>query len=203
MPSRSRVGSFAIVCALAQGCATRGPTHVPRPAEPPLPVYRAKVDPLQPPPRDPVAPEDVKAQSSEEVARTPEPIGPFDPALLTGTWSGTYIYSVAKGGAASVAFFADLAFEGAKLTGSIIEPNTFGDEDEGELKASLSGSIDDAGVVRFTKTYDGSGGVRHVVDYVGRLDVAAKRIEGTWSTGGSSGRFVMLRHHPMPQLALR
>lgn len=202
MPSRSRVGSFAIVCALAQGCATREPTRMPPSTEAPLPVYRAKVDPLQPPPRDPVAPEDA-AQTTEEVARTPEPVGPFDPALLTGTWSGTYIYGVAKGGAASVAFFADLAFEGAKLTGSIIEPNTFGDEDEGELKATLVGSIDDAGVVRFTKTYDGSAGVRHVVDYVGRLDVAAKRIEGTWTTSGGSGRFVMLRHHPMPQLALR
>ncbi|HWB82398.1 MAG TPA: hypothetical protein VG755_45865 [Nannocystaceae bacterium] len=206
-----RVIAHAIACAVvltACDCQSRtrelADTRAPDSNEPPIVVVQPKVDPLQPPPRDPIAPEDVRAPEPVEVAKAPTvPSGPFDPALLTGTWSGTYIYNVARGGAASVGFFADLAFEGPKLSGSMVEPNTFGDDSSGELKATLVGRIDDAGIVRFTKTYDGSGGIRHTVEYIGRLDVAAQRIEGTWSIDGASGRFVMMRQNPLPQLAVR
>jgi hypothetical protein len=211
MSSRSRIVAHAIACALVlTACDCRGSAATPdrlraiAPAEPPPKVAQTKVDPLQPPPRD--APEQTEQVSAPIEATPPAPVpppGPFDPSLLTGTWSGTYLYAGARGSSSSVAFFADLAFEGARLSGSIVEPNTFGDESSGELKASLAGQIDDDGIVRFTKTYDGSGGVHHAVVYVGRLDVAAQRIEGTWSIDGSSGRFVMMRHHPMPQLARR
>lgn len=206
-----RVIAHAISCAFvltACDCQSRARevagVRAPETNEPPIVVVQPKVDPLQPPPRDPIAPEDVRAPEPVEVAKAPTPpSGPFDPALLTGTWAGTYIYSVARGGAASVGFFADLAVDGSKLSGSMVEPNTFGDDSSGELKAMLSGRIDDDGIVRFTKTYDGSGGIRHTVEYVGRLDVAAQRIEGTWTIDGASGRFVMMRQNPLPQLAVR
>ena len=203
-----RVIAHAIACAgLLTACSrTRefADVRAPDSNEPPIVVVQPKVDPLQPPPRDPIAPEDMRAPEPVEVAMAPAPpSGPFDPALLTGTWAGTYLYAVARGGAASVAFFADLAFEGPKLSGSMIEPNTFGDDSSGELKATLAGSIDEHGVVRFTKSYDGTAGVDHRVDYLGRLDVAGQRIEGTWTIDGASGRFVMTRQNPLPQLAVR
>src|SRR5688500_20117910 len=140
MSTRPRTVVQALVCALARGCQTGSSSRsgasvrAPASADPTLPVAQAKVDPLQPPPRDPVRPEDVRASQREEVAQAPAPAsGPFDPALLTGTWAGTYLYSAARGGAAQGAFFADLAFDGAKVSGSIVELITFRDDSTGAM----------------------------------------------------------------------
>jgi hypothetical protein len=209
MSTRSRPARIVVLASMlivggCQGLARGGTGALASSAPTDLsPIRRAKVDPLQPPPRDPVP----NAGAAHTAGRSPAPVpplGPTDPALLSGTWSGTYLYARrGESSSSSVAFFADLAFDGKRLTGSMIEPNTFGDDTSGELKARLEGSIDDGGVVRFTKSYDGTAGVGHRVDYVGRLDVAAQRIEGTWSLDGESGRFVMMRHAAMPQLAMR
>jgi hypothetical protein len=127
---------------------------------------------------------------------------------LSGTWSGTYVYTTrgvggAPGGPTSVAFFAELEVDHARVRGSVVEPNSFDDDATGELRATLDGVIEPDGTVRLTKRYDGTAGVAHVVEYVGRLDLAATRIEGTWSTSSGSGRFVMKRDRPLPQVADR
>ncbi|MBC8073902.1 MAG: hypothetical protein IAG13_36625, partial [Deltaproteobacteria bacterium] len=202
-----RCVAHAWVAALALvGCSAgeHGPLHTPTSGLDRSPIVPAKIDPLQPPPRDPVT-ADARTRTEAAAATTPpsQPLGAVDPALLSGTWTGTYLYSHRGDSSAAVAFFADLAFDGPRLRGSIIEPNSFGDDSSGELKATLAGSIDEHGIVRFTKSYDGTAGVDHRVDYIGRLDVAAQRIEGTWSIADDTGRFVMLRHHPLPQLAAR
>ncbi|HET6583483.1 MAG TPA: hypothetical protein VFG69_08545, partial [Nannocystaceae bacterium] len=127
-----------------------------------------------------------------------------DAAALTGTWAGTYFYTMATSAGASVgsvAFFAELTIDAGRMTGSVVEPNTIGDRSTSELRASIAGSIAEDGLVRFVKTYDGTGGIDHSVEYVGRLDPVTQQIEGVWKVTGSEGRFVMRRHHRMPELA--
>lgn len=61
------------------------------------------------------------------------------------------------------------------------------------LFASLEGR-GDAVSVRFTKTYDGTGGWSHAVAYDGRLSADATEIEGRWTIRQEiSGRFLMMR----------
>lgn len=153
-------------------------------------------------------PGEVAARPVEGPEAGPSAGAPREVAIaagLSGTWSGTYVYvtrSASTAGApAQVAFFAELEIDEQRVRGSVIEPNTLDDDTGGELRATLVGAIDAEGVVRFTKRYDGRSDVTQQVEYVGRLDAAAARIEGTWSTATSSGRFVMKRDRPMPQVA--
>jgi len=132
-------------------------------------------------------------------------VDPQGPGALSGTWSGVFLYSPRNpaGGPAAVSFFAELILDANGLRGSVSEPNSFDDDDGSELRASVVGVIEADGAVRFTKQYDGTAGIAHVVEFVGWLDLAAARIEGTWSTSGASGRFVMKRDRPLPRVAAR
>lgn len=77
---------------------------------------------------------------------------------------------------------------------SLREPNTFGDASSQELFADATGVVAPDGVVSFTKTYDGSGGVSHSVNYNGRLSADGQEVIGSWSIPGSgTGRFEMRR----------
>ena len=192
------------------GCSrgsTRAEGHAAAPSEPRAPVAAREPAPLvvddSPPPRDLPRPEP-DAAASDAPASDPSPSP--DAAALTGTWAGTYFYALANstgGAVGSVAFFAELTIDRDKLRGSVIEPNTIGDRSANELRASIEGSIGEDGLVRFVKTYDGTGGVDHSVEYVGRLDPVTQQIDGVWKATGGEGRFVMRRHNRMPELARR
>lgn len=196
---RSRL---ALVVLWASACAApRAPSSAPvAPAPSPTPAQR-------PTPATPA----VSTEASPRVAGV-EPTAATDEVAsgvaLSGTWSGTYVYTTrgvggAPGGPTTVAFFAELEVDHDRVRGSVVEPNGFDDDSTGELRATVEGVIEQDGTVRLTKRYDGTGGVAHVVEYVGRLDLAATRIEGTWSTSSGSGRFVMKRDRPLPQVARR
>ena len=111
-------------------------------------------------------------------------------ASLEGAWTGEYGYDALP--RASVPFNATLEeIEGA-LTGWIDEPNTFGHPGARRLYARIDGARRGS-EVRFTKTYDGVGGVRHAVLYQGEANAAFTRIDGVWSAGGARGPFYMTR----------
>jgi hypothetical protein len=109
-------------------------------------------------------------------------------AFASGAYCGRYTYE--STGAQSVPFNLNVRRRGAEISGVTREPNTFGDPDAKTLGASIVGRVE-RDVVRFRKTYDGSGGVAHSVDYVGRLKGGAVR--GEWNIGGVTGPFEMRR----------
>ena len=110
---------------------------------------------------------------------------------LPRSWSGRYFYG--ENNRQSVPFELDLKQEGTTITGRISEPRTFGDRTSIELHANIFGSIERDGSVRFTKTYDGTAGVSHSVEYVGLLKGSGDRreITGTWRIKRMSGPFTM------------
>jgi hypothetical protein len=112
-------------------------------------------------------------------------------ADLSGAWGGSYSYDGES--QPSVAFKAKLRFEDDAFTGSTREPNTFGDPSAKQLRAKLIGIIGPSGAVNFTKTYDGSGGVNHSVEYAGYLDAEGRCISGSWHIGETGGSFHMCR----------
>ena len=108
---------------------------------------------------------------------------------ITGVWQGFYSYA----DSANSAFTATLLDSGAHVTGTIHEPDHFGDSDDGMLFAQVAGARNGSGVA-FTKTYDGTGGWDHDVTYEGTLNADATEIEGRWTIAGdSAGRFLMIR----------
>ena len=107
---------------------------------------------------------------------------------LDGPWVGQYSYD---DGATTVEFKATLKSDGDEFAGTTSEPNTIGDKSVAQLTANLSGIIGPNGAVNFVKTYDGSGGVNHSVDYVGYLETSGRCIRGIWHIGDTSGPFRM------------
>ena len=200
-------GLLAVIwlCACARGPAS-AETRAIEPSDPPPAVAQrepiAKLD-------DTLPPHDVPSPEANGSAPAAEPVTPSatpDAAALTGTWAGTYFYTTATStgpSVGSVAFFAELTIDAGRVTGSVVEPNTIGDRSTSELRASIQGSIGENGIVRLVKTYDGTGGIDHSVEYLGRLDPVTQQIEGVWKVTGSEGRFVMRRHNRMPELARR
>jgi hypothetical protein len=199
LPHMRCVAWIGVLCLCA--CArTDAPTRAP--SEPPTEAERAPADP----PLDATPSGEAAAlEGGATGTSTPASSSPAaDAAGLTGTWAGTYFYATANGSAVgSVAFFAEIVVDGGKLTGSVVEPNTIGDRTSSDLRATVEGSIAEDGLVRFVKTYDGTAGVDHSVEYVGRLDPVTQQIDGMWRAGGGEGRFVMRRHARLPELARR
>jgi hypothetical protein len=107
---------------------------------------------------------------------------------LSGMWVGYYGYD-GGGSADRVAFQLKAARAGAAFTASTIEPNTFGTRDALFLTADVAGTVSADGSVRFTKTYDGSGGQTHSVDYVGAFDASKRCIAGKWKIDVTTGPF--------------
>jgi hypothetical protein len=73
------------------------------------------------------------------------------------------------------------------FAGNMVEFNTFADQRFPELYARIDGKILDDGHVEFTKTYDGTAGVRHSVAYRGVL--TREGLTGQWSLPEGTGSF--------------
>jgi hypothetical protein len=111
-------------------------------------------------------------------------------ANLSGRWEGGYI---STNGADVNTFAMTLQQDGNRLTGTVVEVNTFGDAtDVLFLTSTIRGTVS-GDRVTFTKTYDGSGGQTHSVAYTGRIEPTGRRVTGTFSVEGNSGRFEIVR----------
>lgn len=100
-------------------------------------------------------------------------------STLSGLWQGRYHYPRTLNGVSSVAFEMDLTFSQGQISGFITEPNTFGNKTSANLYATFAGTVV-GNRVEWTKTYDGTAGVKHSVSYSGTLDRNTGRIEGRW-----------------------
>jgi hypothetical protein len=109
---------------------------------------------------------------------------------LQGIWTGTYEYP--DGGPPAVTFEMRIAEFGGKFVARIAEPNTFGENPAAnpKLYADCKGKLD-ANKVSWTKTYDGTDGQEHSVEYSGTLSADGKTLEGTWTLGDLSGKFTL------------
>lgn len=110
---------------------------------------------------------------------------------LTGFWIGRYWVS----NHGPTPFSAHITEAGGSLTGSTLEPATFGAPFLAELSADISGGRDGQ-AVDFTKIYHPAPGVhRTPIAYSGTVDDKLTVIEGEWRfpDGWWSGRFVMER----------
>lgn len=109
---------------------------------------------------------------------------------LTGLWSGEYWY---VGHASPTPFSAHIIDTGGSLSGTTLEPATFGAPGLTELSADISGGRG-ALSLTFTKVYHPAPGVhREPIAYVGTVDEKLTTIDGRWRLGRTSGRFVLVR----------
>jgi hypothetical protein len=112
---------------------------------------------------------------------------------LTGVWEGRYEYP-AETGQGPVTFTLVLIQDGGRVTGMIREPNTFGERPDPWLHATFDGRYSSR-ELSFTKTYDGTAGASHDVEYKGQITADGDSVErGTWTIPGSlSGTFMLRR----------
>ncbi len=101
---------------------------------------------------------------------------------LTGLWRGTYHYPErAEGVAKFIGFTMLVLHHGNEVTGLMTEANTFGAESAPHLHATFKGRYNSiTRELSFTKTYDGTGTIDHVVQYRGQLGEDAKSGSGKW-----------------------
>jgi hypothetical protein len=110
---------------------------------------------------------------------------------LTGLWHGVYSY---EGLAEPISFVATLADSGGLLSGTVEEElQDFGVSTK--LRAHLDGRCDGSHVA-FRKTYDGTGGWSHSIEYEGTLSGDALEVEGHWFLPETYGTFLMVRRPP-------
>lgn len=124
-----------------------------------------------------------------------KPDTPYGP--MTGIWSGEYRYPEGTG-QEPVKFTLILIQEGEVLAGFFKEKNTFGDQSQPWLHATVEGRYATSDrTFKFTKTYDGTAGPSHDVDYQGRLAAKNGEVEeGTWTLEKKlSGTFTMRQVH--------
>ena len=112
--------------------------------------------------------------------------------LPSGMWTGDYSYigEVKPGIPKRVEFQVRVNARGESFSGQMSEPNTFGDASSPTLYARVEGTIEGK-LVRFRKTYDGTGGERHSIDYVGFLNRSTNTIKGKWNTDTTRGNFLI------------
>lgn len=112
---------------------------------------------------------------------------------LTGIWSGEYWHLF---GGSSTPFAAHITETAGSISGTTLEPATFGARLTGDLAASIEGTRGDL-TVTFTKLYDRSPGVHRMpILYTGTVDAALTTIDGEWTFGApglNRGRFTMRR----------
>lgn len=110
---------------------------------------------------------------------------------LTGVWSGAYWYG---GASMPTPFTAHIIETGGSLSGTTLEPATFGAPGLTELSADIKGARGGLNV-NFTKVYHPAPGVhRDPIAYSGVVDAKLTSIEGDWRLpGGFSGSFVLVR----------
>jgi hypothetical protein len=109
-------------------------------------------------------------------------------ADLSGNWSGYYAQ-----GNNRTPFALEASGRSGAFRGRTTEPNTFGDRSATQLFGNVSGRTLDDGTVTFTKTYDGTGGVSHAVEYAGRIDETGRIITGRWRIGAQGDVFRLER----------
>src|SRR5215469_17199244 len=86
---------------------------------------------------------------------------------VTGVWTGKYEYA---GGQGPVEFTIIFLQKGDEVVGRVKETNTFGKQPEPWLHSSLKGTLNkETRELKFTKTYDGTAGISHSVEYSGRI----------------------------------
>jgi hypothetical protein len=108
-------------------------------------------------------------------------------ANIATDWNGAYYYP--SGDKRSpVPFTLKIQVNGNSFTGRTTEPATFGNGTSSQLFANVSGSVTGAGI-NFVKTYDGTGGVSHSVQYRGTISADGTSMNGAWNIGSFSGRF--------------
>jgi hypothetical protein len=113
---------------------------------------------------------------------------------LTGIWNGTYFYPPnAECPAQFVKFWMIVIDDNGGIAGFIKEPNTFGRVDAPWLHSTYKGRSDGASrKISFVKTYDGTAGVSHNVQYSGQLSADGVNVKGEWQIPGSwNGRFTL------------
>ena len=112
---------------------------------------------------------------------------------LSGTWQGRYSYF---GPGEPVAFVAVVIDAAGSLGGTTHERCSDGEAPGGYLYATLSGRHAGSAVT-FIKTYDGTGGWSHSVDYEGTINEDGTAISGRWRLqdewGAGTGPFLMMR----------
>ncbi len=107
----------------------------------------------------------------------------------TGLYRGEYQYPDGTN-QAPVKFEIVLIQEGDTVAGFMREPNTFGQRKAPYLTAAFKGKIEN-GKLSITKTYDGTAGPSHDVQYNGDFGDDGKKIEGRWAIGDFSGTFAL------------
>lgn len=113
---------------------------------------------------------------------------------LSGLWTGSYSYTLH--GKQSVAFTAWIDDKAGKLSGTLLEANTFVDSPSLELTSTLEGTRSGTDL-EFTKRYDPSQGAHaSPIHYTGRTNQGFTFVTGQWSIAGPyewSGPFEMSR----------
>jgi hypothetical protein len=112
---------------------------------------------------------------------------------LSGTWQGRYSYFGPREPVGFVAVVIDVV---GSLGGTIHERCSEGEATGDHLYATLSGRHTGSAVT-FVKTYDGTGGWKHSVDYEGTINEDGTEITGHWQVrdewGVWTGPFLMIR----------
>ena len=80
------------------------------------------------------------------------------------------------------------------FAGRATEPATFGDGTSQVLRADIAGQVIGT-AVSFSKHYDGTGGVRHTVEYRGVIDPERTAMSGNWTVPGAQGTFTANIEH--------
>ncbi|MBX3501250.1 MAG: hypothetical protein KF889_17565 [Alphaproteobacteria bacterium] len=112
---------------------------------------------------------------------------------IGGRWLGRYYYSGQQANKPPVEFEMTIEVPVAgKVGGRISEPSTFGTAGVPFLYANVSGDIS-GNMLRFIKTYDGTGGQSHSVSYSGVFNETWTTLVGTWRLGDATGRFDLRR----------
>jgi hypothetical protein len=120
---------------------------------------------------------------------------------LSGTWQGLYSYTDGREPVAFVAVVIDAA---GSLGGTTHE--RYGEAPGGYLYATLSGRRDGSAVT-LVKTYDGTAGWEHSVDYDGTINEDGTEITGQWRVhdewAASTGPFLMMRASGKEEAVIR
>ncbi|MBL8550373.1 MAG: toll/interleukin-1 receptor domain-containing protein [Hyphomonadaceae bacterium] len=105
-------------------------------------------------------------------------------ADLSGRWQGYY-----QQGENRTPFAVQIDGRTGAFRGRMAETNTFADPARfPQLFANVVGQTRADGAVAFVKTYDGTAGQSHSVEYQGRIDDGGQTISGTWRIRAENGQ---------------
>jgi hypothetical protein len=116
--------------------------------------------------------------------------GAISPLDMTGSWQGLFSW---PGRDEPVAFLASVTETAGQISGVMQELGLIADPACEMLVAMLEGERHGS-MVHFVKTYDGTGGVTHVVEHQGALTKDGSQMTGDWLIHRVAvGRFLMTR----------